>query len=145
MTKFEVSKEYLVCGQDWNMHKKWKIYLKDAVDMFVGLKRLIMKSCPLIKWSRIWNVKCSLCHAAHKQWHWNSLRSFHTLSKLCCVITHCTLLHRNCDVTALRCYMEVKLILTCNTKKLWWLAAESNQYVISQHNCSVLWMDLYNL
>ena len=30
----------------------------------------------------------------------------------CVALPHCTLLHTNCDVTALRCRMKVKLILT---------------------------------
>ena len=51
---------------------------------------------------------------------------------LCCkwvALPHCTLLHRNCHVTALRCQRKVKLILTWNVVMLWWLVAESNRCI----------------
>ena len=44
-------------------------------------------------------------------------------------LPHCTLLHRSCDVTALRCCIKVKFILTWNAVKLRWLVAESNRYI----------------
>ena len=47
----------------------------------------------------------------------------------CTVLPHCTALHRNCNVTALRCRIKVKFILTQNAVMLQWLAAESNQYI----------------
>ena len=47
----------------------------------------------------------------------------------CVALPHCILLRRNCDVTALRCRMKVKFILTWNGVKLGWLAAESNRYI----------------
>ena len=57
----------------------------------------------------------------------------------CVALPHCTLLHRNCDVTALRCLMKVKFILTWNVAMLRWLAAESNQYIstATQLGCSM--------
>ena len=47
----------------------------------------------------------------------------------CVALPHCNLLHRNCDVTALRCRMKIKFILTWNAVMLWWLTAESNWYM----------------
>ena len=44
----------------------------------------------------------------------------------CDALSHCTLLHINCDVTGLQCCKKVKFILTWNVK-LRWLAAESNR------------------
>ena len=42
-------------------------------------------------------------------------RCIHTMPQVRCVAArHCTLLHRNCDVVALRCRIKVKFILTCN-------------------------------
>ena len=57
----------------------------------------------------------------------------------CVLLPHCTLLHRNCDVTALPCRMKVKLILTWSAVNLWWLAAESNWYIgtATQLRCSM--------
>ena len=57
----------------------------------------------------------------------------------CVALPQCTLLHRNCDVTALWCRMKVNFILTWNAVKLWWLAAESNQYIstATQLRCSM--------
>ena len=46
------------------------------------------------------------------------------LYRNCVALPHSTLLHRNCDVTALWCRMKVKFILTWNAVKLRWLAAE---------------------
>ena len=44
---------------------------------------------------------------------WYILRSFHTTLQLRCVAAlHYTVLHRNCNVTVLRCCMKVKFILT---------------------------------
>ena len=56
------------------------------------------------------------------------------LCRNCVVLPHCTLLHRNCDVTALilLCCMKVKFILTWNAVMLWWLAAESNWYNVKK-------------
>ena len=56
------------------------------------------------------------------------------------VLMHCTLLHRNWDVTALRCRMEVKFIWTSNLVMLQWLAAETNRCIgsVSQlRGCSI--------
>ena len=46
----------------------------------------------------------------------------------CIALPHCSVLHRNCDVAALWCHLEVEFILTWNAVKLQWLAAESNRY-----------------
>ena len=47
-------------------------------------------------------------------------------------------LHRNCNVTVLRCRMKVKFILTWNVVMLW-VAAESDQYIgtTMQLRCSM--------
>ena len=36
------------------------------------------------------------------------------LRRSCVKLPHCTVLHKNCDDTELRCRMKVKFILTCN-------------------------------
>ena len=61
--------------------------------------------------------------------------SYYTAIALCCRI----FLHRNCDVTELRCRMKVKFILTWNAVMQQWLAAESNWYIgtATQLRCSV--------
>ena len=61
------------------------------------------------------------------------------LRRNCTVLPHCTALHRNCNVTALRCRIKVKFILTQNAVMLQWLAAESNRYIdtATQLQCSM--------
>ena len=58
------------------------------------------------------------------------------------MLPHRTLLHKNCGVTALQCRMKVKFILTWNAFKLRWLAAESNQYIVTAMQLWCIWMDL---
>ena len=56
-------------------------------------------------------------------------RSIHTTPQLrSVVLLHCTVMHRNCDVTALWYYIKFTFFFTWNAVKLRWLAAESNQY-----------------
>ena len=57
----------------------------------------------------------------------------------CVVLPYCTLLHRNCNVTALHCHMKVKFILTWYVVMQWWLAAESSWYISTetQLGCSM--------
>ena len=61
------------------------------------------------------------------------------LRRNCVALSHCTLLHRNCDVTVLRSRMKVEFILTWNAVMLRWLAAESNLYISTamQLRCSM--------
>ena len=58
----------------------------------------------------------------------NSLK-VRSLCRNCVALSYCILLHRNCYVTALRCHMKDKLILTWNAVMLQWLVAESNRYI----------------
>ena len=67
---------------------------------------------------------------AGKESIWLQVHSCYTAIVLCWVaLPHCTILHRNCDVTALRCRMKVKFILTWNAVMLRWLASESTRYI----------------
>ena len=52
-----------------------------------------------------------------------------TLHRNCVGLPHCTFLHRNCDVFALRCRMKVKIHFSSCAMKLRCFAAESNQYI----------------
>ena len=63
----------------------------------------------------------------------------------CVSLSHCTciLLHRNCDVTALRCRMKVKFILTWHAVTLRWLAQKVINKSAPLRNCGVAWTDLY--
>ena len=65
------------------------------------------------------------------------------LCRNCVVLPHCTVLHRNCDVTALRCRVKVKLILT----EMQWSCGDLPQKIIDisvwQRNSSVVRPDLY--
>ena len=75
------------------------------------------------------------------QWTWwgSTLKVRSYYATICVALPHCTRLHRNYDVTALRCRMKVKFILTWNAVKLRWLAAESNRYIstATQLQCSM--------
>ena len=71
-------------------------------------------------------------HAGIHRWcRFRDLRSIgpFILHRNCVALPHCTLLHRNCDVTALRCRMKVKFISTWNAVMLRWLAAERSWHI----------------
>ena len=98
------------------------------------------------KWGRLKNYCSKLIFSC-----WNNRRTCYMLAhskgpfilrRNCVALLHCTLLHRNCDATAVRRPMKVTFILTWTAVKLWWLAAESNWHISApQCNCSVVWMD----
>ena len=59
------------------------------------------------------------------------------------LLSHCTLLHRTCDDTALQCRIKVKFILTWNAVNLRWLEAESNQYISVPMQLRCIMIDLH--
>ena len=65
------------------------------------------------------------------------------LCRNCVALPHCTLLHRNCDDTALRCRMKVKFILTWNVVTCG--RKQSIYRSAPQRNCGVVWTDLNNV
>ena len=110
------TKDYLVCGTSHptGIREPVMSFCSNSPTQQPHWRELIEANLELL---RLCDVNETLYVILRHKHHSKSLFILH---RNCVTLQHCTFLHRNCDVTVLRCLMKVTFILTCNAVKLQW-------------------------